>query len=61
MNVGCRLKIDTERRRVYMSGEDILFGMNMIVIICGGIIYGIVCVMVMRFVLNLNFDNKGGE
>jgi len=44
-----------------MSGEDILFGMNMIVIICGGIIYGIVCVMVMRFVLNLNFDNKGGE
>jgi len=61
VNVGCRLKIDTERRRVYMSGEDILFGMNMIVIICGGIIYGIVCVMVMRFVLNLNFDNKGGE
>ena len=61
MNVGCRLKIDTERRRVYMSGEDILFGMNMVVIICGGIIYGIVCVMVMRFVLNLNFDNKGGE
>jgi len=61
VNVGCRLKIDTERRRVYMSGEDILFGMNMVVIICGGIIYGIVCVMVMRFVLNLNFDNKGGE
>lgn len=41
-----------------MSGEDILFGMNLIVVICGGFIYGCGCVILMGFVLNLNIDNN---